>query len=139
MFDSNFYAQDHPLFNVCNKKVIGKIKDETASVSIKKFLACKLVERKTRQPRNQAERHPQGHESCCLQWHSTWRRIDKIRFQLDFQLPSSFALLVKKYVLEASFQLGLTDTIWITPKQFNTYFLSKVYMLFVETLWTGTF
>lgn len=56
MFDTSDYPADHPLHNLTNKKVIGKMKDETASVPIEEFvglrskmysLKCGGVEKKT--------------------------------------------------------------------------------------------
>ena len=41
MFDFSDYPENHPLFNVCNKKVLGKMKDETASVPIHEFVGLR--------------------------------------------------------------------------------------------------
>jgi hypothetical protein len=39
-FDLSDYPLDHPLYNVENKKVIGKFKDEMNSVALEEFVGC---------------------------------------------------------------------------------------------------
>ena len=41
MFDFSDYPHDHPLFNATNKKVLGKMKDETAGVPITEFVGLR--------------------------------------------------------------------------------------------------
>ena len=60
LFDTSEYAQDHPLHSIRNKKVLGKMKDETHGIPIQEFIGLrpkmysilytennKLVEKKT--------------------------------------------------------------------------------------------
>ena len=60
LFDTSEYAQDHPLHSLTNKKVLGKMKDETHGIPIQEFIGLrpkmysilytqndKLVEKKT--------------------------------------------------------------------------------------------
>ena len=41
LFDFSDYPKDHPLCNTTNKKVLGKMKDETASVPISEFVGLR--------------------------------------------------------------------------------------------------
>ena len=41
LYDFSDYPKDHPLYDVCNKKVIGKFKDETSSKSITEFVGLR--------------------------------------------------------------------------------------------------
>ena len=60
LFDTSEYGQNHPLYSLANKKVIGKMKDETHGIPIQEFIGWrpkmysilftendKLVEKKT--------------------------------------------------------------------------------------------
>ena len=60
LFDTSEYGQSHPLYNLANKKVLGKMKDETHGIPIQEFVGLrpkmysilytendKLVEKKT--------------------------------------------------------------------------------------------
>ena len=60
LFDTSEYGQNHPLYSLANKKVIGKMKDETHGIPIQEFIGLrpkmysilftendKLVEKKT--------------------------------------------------------------------------------------------
>ena len=60
LFDTSEYAQNHPLYSLVNKKVLGKMKDETHGIPIQEFVGLrpkmysilytendKLVEKKT--------------------------------------------------------------------------------------------
>ena len=40
-FDTSEYAQDHPLYNLANKKVLGKMKDETHGIPIQEFIGLR--------------------------------------------------------------------------------------------------
>ena len=40
-FDASEYDQDHPLYSTANKKVLGKMKDETHAVPIEKFVGVR--------------------------------------------------------------------------------------------------
>ena len=41
LFDTSEYAQDHPLYSLTNKKVLGKMKDETHGISIQEFVGLR--------------------------------------------------------------------------------------------------
>jgi hypothetical protein len=51
MIDTSNYLPDHPAYSEVNKKVLGKMKDETAGVPIKEFvgLRAKLYSFRTRE------------------------------------------------------------------------------------------
>ena len=41
LFDTSDYPPDHPLYSSVNKKVMGKMKDETAGVPIQEFVGLR--------------------------------------------------------------------------------------------------
>ena len=41
LFDFSGYSKSHPLYDTTNKRVIGKIKDETPSMSIREFVGLR--------------------------------------------------------------------------------------------------
>jgi hypothetical protein len=41
LFDFSAYPRNHPLYDVTNKKTIGKMKDETESVPVKEFVGLR--------------------------------------------------------------------------------------------------
>lgn len=41
LFDTSDYPKDHPLYSTKNKKVIGKMKDETAGIPIREFVGLR--------------------------------------------------------------------------------------------------
>ena len=41
LFDTSEYAQDHPLYSLANKKVLGKMKDETHDIPIQEFIGLR--------------------------------------------------------------------------------------------------
>ena len=41
LFDTSEYAQSHPLYNLANKKVLGKMKDETHGIPIQEFVGLR--------------------------------------------------------------------------------------------------
>ena len=41
LFDTSEYAQDHPLYSIGNKKVLGKMKDETHGIPIQEFIGLR--------------------------------------------------------------------------------------------------
>ena len=41
LYDFSEYPENHPLYGICNKKVIGKFKDETGDKIIKRFVGVR--------------------------------------------------------------------------------------------------
>jgi hypothetical protein len=63
LFDTSEYDPDHPLYSTENKKVLGKMKDETHGIPIQEFVGLKskmysmIYEEDENCQRNKKERH----------------------------------------------------------------------------------
>jgi hypothetical protein len=96
LFDTSEYAQDHPLFSITNKKVLGKMKDETHGILIQEFVGLrpkmysipytennKLVEKKTAKGTKKSVtkrklRHA-GYRECLFEKRQTMASMNQIR------------------------------------------------------------
>ena len=96
LFDTSEYAQDHPLYILTNKKVLGKMKDETHGIPIQEFVGLrpkmysilytendKPVEKKTakgikKSVTKQKLRHA-SYKECLLEKKQTIASMNQIR------------------------------------------------------------
>ena len=96
LFDTSEYAQDHPLYSVTNKKVLGKMKDETHGIPIQEFVGLrpkmysilytennKQVEKKTakgikKSVTKRKLRHA-GYKECLFEKRQTMASMNQIR------------------------------------------------------------
>ena len=95
IFDASEYRQDNPLHSTINKKVIGKMKDETHGIPIQEFVGLrpkmysltyteenKEVEKKTTMRITKSTRRNIRHESyreCLLEKKQTMATMNQIR------------------------------------------------------------
>ena len=96
LFDTSEYGQNHPLYSLANKKVLGKMKDETHGVPIQEFIGLrpkmysilytendKLVEKKTakgikKSVTKRKLRHA-NYKDCLFEKRQTMANMNQIR------------------------------------------------------------
>ena len=122
LFDTSEYAQDHPLYSTRNKKVLGKMKDETHGIPIQEFIGLrpkmysilyienKLVEKKTAKgvKKSVTKKHirHENYKTCLFDKKRTKTSMNQIR-SYDHEIYSiklnKIALIPcddKRYILE---------------------------------------
>ena len=89
LFDTSEYDRDHPLYSTANKKVLGKMKDETHGIPIQEFVGLRPkmyifdyvhweqhTNRKEDSQRNQEVRNETTNATCKLQGLPVWKETD---------------------------------------------------------------